>query len=240
MTNDPKHTAEIVSLVEGVGTLATAVYERLRGDIMTGALMPGEKLRVEYLRARYGAGVSPLREALNRLSAEGLVIQQDQKGFHVAGISRHDLSELITTRCWVEETALRKSIEADDPEWEENVVLSYHRLSRTPRSASRERFEVNPAWDRLHRAFHLALIGGCGSHLLLDFCEQLLDRADRYRQLAIQVDQPNRHEPEEHRMIMDAAIEGDADRAVAALTAHYEWTRSILNETIPAFVMAED
>ncbi len=240
MTNDPKHTAEIVCLVDGVGTLATAVCERLRGDIMTGVLVPGEKLRVEFLRARYGAGVSPVREALNRLSAEGLVIQQDQKGFHVAGISRHDLSELITTRCWVEETALRKSIEAADPDWEENVVLAHHRLSRTPRSASEERYQGNPAWERLHRAFHRALIGGCGSHLLLDFCEQLMDRADRYRQLAIRIDQPNRQEPAEHRTIMEAAIAGDADAAVEALTAHYQWTRAILIETIPAFVTAED
>ena len=51
-----------------VGTLATTVYDRLRDDIMCGELAPDEKLRVEFLRARYGAGTSPIREALNRLS----------------------------------------------------------------------------------------------------------------------------------------------------------------------------
>ena len=86
----------------------------------------------------------------------------------------------------------------------------------------------------------MALIGGSGSGLLFDFCEQLMDRADRYRQLAIEVDQPNRAELDEHRAIMEAAIDGDADRAVAELTAHYQWTQSILNETIPAFGLAED
>ena len=77
------------------GTLATAAYERLRQDIVGGRLIPGEKLRVDALRDRYEIGGSPLREALARLSAEGLVAQQEQKGFRVSAISVPDfLSKL--------------------------------------------------------------------------------------------------------------------------------------------------
>jgi DNA-binding GntR family transcriptional regulator len=93
------------------GTLASSVYDRLRYDILSGALPPDEKLRTEALRDRYGVGNSPLREALNRLSADGLVTREDQKGFRVATVSRADLEELVKTRCWLEEIALRQSIE---------------------------------------------------------------------------------------------------------------------------------
>jgi len=69
---------------EPAGTLASSVYDRLRGDILSGSLPPGEKLRTEALRSRYEVGNSPIREALNRLSADGLVTREDQKGFRVA------------------------------------------------------------------------------------------------------------------------------------------------------------
>ena len=87
---------------EPAGTLASSVYDRLRGDILSGSLPPGEKLRTEALRARYEVGNSPIREALNRLSADGLVTREDQKGFRVAAASRADLEELVKTRCWLE------------------------------------------------------------------------------------------------------------------------------------------
>ena len=90
-------------------TLASAAYERLRRDIRIGRLAPGEKLRIDALRAIYEIGASPLREALNRLSAEGLVVQEDQRGFRVPPVSIEDLLELTRTRCWLNEIALRES-----------------------------------------------------------------------------------------------------------------------------------
>ena len=99
---------------EPAGTLASSVYDRLRGDILSGSLPPGEKLRTEALRARYEVGNSPIREALNRLSADGLVTREDQKGFRVAAASRADLEELVKTRCWLEQIALRESIANGD------------------------------------------------------------------------------------------------------------------------------
>src|ERR1700740_254444 len=80
------------------GTWATAAYERIRQEIVGGRLLPGEKLRVDALRDRYEIGGSPLREALARLTAEGLVFQQEQKGFRVSAVSAGDLIELTRTR----------------------------------------------------------------------------------------------------------------------------------------------
>lgn len=219
----------------GGATLASSVYERLRDDILRGVLKPGEKLRVEFLRERYGAGSSPIREALNRLGADGLVEREDQKGFRAARVSAADLVELIKTRCWLEELALRESIRHGGPDWEEGIVLAYHRLSRVPRSESEREYVGNPEWEKLHRDFHMKLIDACGSSWLLEYCGQLNDLANRYRQLAMAAAYPERKRSElaEHREIMDATIDRDADKAVACLMAHYRSTVEIILATMP-------
>lgn len=214
------------------GTLASSVYDMMRQDILKGDLPPGEKLRVEYLRDRYGVGASPIREALNRLSVDGVVMRVDQKGFRVATVSVAELDELIKTRCWLEETAIRESIAAGDDAWEERLVLAFHRLSKAPRSAEQITYAINPDWEVLHRAFHLALIGACGSRWLISYCEQLNDLADRYRQLAVRVTYPRRNELDEHKAIMDAAVNRDPDRAVEVLMDHYRRTAEIIRDSV--------
>lgn len=222
------------------GTLASSVYDMLRDDILSGELEPGEKLRVEFLRERYGVGNSPVREALNRLSADGWVIREDQKGFSVSTVSKDDLLELIKTRCWLEEIALRESIRLGGDQWEEAIVLAFHRLSRAPRSASETAYVRNPDWENLHRTFHMSLIAACESRWLYGFCEQLSDRADRYRQLAARVAYSKRNELEEHRAIMDAAVNRRADEAVELLFAHYRKTANIIVESHPILAAADE
>jgi DNA-binding GntR family transcriptional regulator len=226
-------TSESIGKPEGAaGTLASSVYDMMRQDILKGDLPPGEKLRVEYLRDRYGVGASPIREALNRLSVDGVVMRVDQKGFRVATVSVAELDELIKTRCWLEETAIRESIAAGDDAWEERLVLAFHRLSKAPRSAEQITYAINPDWEVLHRAFHLALIGACGSRWLISYCEQLNDLADRYRQLAVRVTYPRRNELDEHKAIMDAAVNRDPDRAVEVLMDHYRRTAEIIRDSV--------
>ncbi len=226
-------TSEIICKPEdAAGTLASSVYDMMRQDILKGDLPPGEKLRVEYLRDRYGVGASPIREALNRLSVDGVVMRVDQKGFRVATVSVAELDELIKTRCWLEETAIRESIASGDDAWEERLVLAFHRLSKAPRSAEQITYAINPDWEVLHRAFHLALIGACGSRWLISYCEQLNDLADRYRQLAVRVTYPRRNELDEHKAIMDAAVNRDSDRAVEVLMDHYRRTAEIIRDSV--------
>ena len=217
-------------------TVASSVYDQIRLDILTGDLRPGEKLRSEYLRGRYHAGISPVREALNRLATERLVCREDQRGFHVAGVSKAGLIDLTKSRCWLEEIALRESIEHGDEAWEENIVLTFHRLSRTPRSSVETTYAFNPKWERLHREFHNALIAACGSHWLHGFCEQLVDQADRYRQLAAAVSYPKRNEKGEHQSLMEAVIERDADQAVEIQSAHIRKTADIVLEADLSFL----
>src|SRR5579872_2820386 len=68
-------------------TLTASALNRIRSDIIACRLMPDERLRFEALRERYGMGVSPLREALMRLEAEGLVRLEQNKGFRVSEVS---------------------------------------------------------------------------------------------------------------------------------------------------------
>jgi DNA-binding GntR family transcriptional regulator len=220
-------------------TVASSVYDQIRLDILTGSLRPGEKLRSEFLRGRYNAGISPVREALNRLATERLVCREDQRGFHVAGVSKAGLIELIKTRCWLEEIALRESIEQGDDAWEEQIVVAFHRLSRTPRSSQQATYAFNAKWEGLHRHFHNALIASCDSQWLLGFCGQLVDQADRYRQLAAAVSYPKRNERDEHQALMEAALDRNADRAVALQCAHIGKTADIVLDANLSFLPDE-
>jgi DNA-binding GntR family transcriptional regulator len=211
-------------------TTATTVYDRIRDDILSGNLAPAMKLRIEFVCERYGIGASPVREALNRLSQDGLVERRDQRGFYVASVSLEQLDELVKTRCWLEAIALRESIANRTAEWEDRLVLTFHRLSRTKRSLDSNAYTVNPVWEQHHREFHRALIANCGSSWLLTFCTHMGDQADRYRKLAAARIYPQRQSPDEHRTIFEAAIDGDADRAVELLQAHYRRTQTIIEQ----------
>jgi len=220
------------AFADQVPTLARQVMGRLRQDILEGALRPGSRLRIEGLRERYGVGASPLREALSQLAAEGLVLRVDQRGFRVASADPDTLRDLIETRCLVEAAALRSAIARGDGAWEERVLVAHHRLARTSRSSEAERFVPNPDWEARHRAFHLALLDGCGAQALLAFCAELHDRALRFRHLSNQVAWPLRDVAVEHRAICDAAIARRPDDAAALLEAHYRRTGDFLGKAL--------
>jgi GntR family transcriptional regulator, carbon starvation induced regulator len=221
-------------------TTATTVFERIRDDILSGNLAPAMKLRIEFVCERYGIGASPVREALNRLSQDGLVERRDQRGFYVASVSLEQLDELVKTRCWLEAIALRESIANRTTEWEDRLVLTFHRLSRTKRSLDSNAYLINPVWEQQHREFHRALIANCGSSWLLTFCTHMGDQADRYRKLAAARIYPQRQGPDEHRTIFEATIDGDADRAVDLLQAHYRRTQTIIEQEFRSRMADED
>ncbi|HEX4327594.1 MAG TPA: GntR family transcriptional regulator [Burkholderiales bacterium] len=214
--------------VSGSETLATSLYDRIRAEVLAGKLEPARKLQIEFLCDRYSAGQTPVREALNRLTSDGLVERREQRGFAVAPVSIADLKEITKTRCWLEEVALRESMANRSAAWEEALVLAHHRLMKMPRSSSNAGYEENPAWEALHKAFHNALIGACQSRWLIAFCEQLADQLYRYRQLAVHRTYPNRHERVEHQAIVDAVLADDADQAVKLLNKHYQETADII------------
>jgi DNA-binding GntR family transcriptional regulator len=217
-----------VQLAGAPSTQASHVYDRLREDLLSGRLAPSRKLQMRFLIDMYQTGQTPLREALNRLASDGLVEVREQRGFYVRNISRAELAELTKTRCWVESLALRESMAASTPQWEEQLLLAQHRLSRTPRSLKETEFEDNPEWERLHRIFHRTLIGNCHSQSLVAFCGQLADQLYRYRRLSIRKAFPSRHVGEEHLAIATAVMRGNTDEAVRLLMAHYQRTADVI------------
>ncbi|MEJ6846327.1 GntR family transcriptional regulator [Sinorhizobium fredii] len=214
-------------------TLALEGYQKLRTEIITARLAPGTKLRIREICETLGIGLSPIREALNRLASEGLVVQSAQRGFTVASFSLDDLEELTRTKCWINEIGLRQSIENAGPEWEEQVLIAYHRLSRCRRYLGEKISEDNrnPAWDEAHRTFHLTLISGCRSQWLMRFCETLFDASERARALARITGSRPTH-LDEHRDIMEAAVDRDADRAVELLNKHFLKTRDLVRANL--------
>ncbi len=211
-----------------ISTQASTVYDRLQADILTGKLQPGLKLRLKELIEKYDTGNSPLREALNRLSANGMVVREENRGFRVPSASNSELAELTRTRCWLEEIALRESIANGDSAWEERIVLAFHWLARKAQNAKDATFYTSPEWEQHHSEFHLALISACNSDILMDFCAELSQRSFRYRNLAEVVEYRDRHELEEHRELQQAVLSRDADLAVELLHKHYTVTSEIL------------
>jgi GntR family transcriptional regulator, carbon starvation induced regulator len=225
-------------------TAATQVYGALKRDVLNGALRPGEKLQIDLVAARYGAGTNPVREALNRLSAERLVDREDQRGFRVPPLSLEHFRELVKTRCWLESLALSESIGNRTDAWEDDVVLALHRLRRTPLRYADEVDRGggpgdNAEWEARHRAFHRALISNCGSGWLLHFCDELMDQVERFRYISMTNTYPRRDADEEHRLIAEAALAGDAPLATGRLVAQYRLTLRLFEEHVASAAVRE-
>jgi DNA-binding GntR family transcriptional regulator len=206
-------------------TMATSIVKRLRHEILTGELAPGTKLRLEALRERLGLTLSrsPLREALSRLSAEGLVTAEDQRGYRVAPVSEKDLREIATLRINAESLALREAIAKGDAAWEAELVASLFQLNRVKRVDGMP-VEEHEAWERAHRGFHLTLLKACDMPLLLAHCSTLHDLNDRYRRLFLVSNRFDRNAGDEHKNIVEATLERNADLACALLAQHIQRT----------------
>jgi GntR family carbon starvation induced transcriptional regulator len=215
--------------MQGKGTLAMSIYGRLRRDILTGLFEPDERLPLDALGERYRVGLTPLREALNRLSAEELVLREGKRGFRVAPVSRADLADLATTLCWVADVTLRQSLAKGDEAWEEAVVLAAHRLQRLDGRLPSQSTAVDPEWERRHRDFHMSLIAASGLRRINDFFATLIDRYDRYMYLGVDATARwPRDAAAEHKAILEAALARDGDLAVQLSQAHIRRTAEIV------------
>lgn len=202
-------------------TLAETLRERLRNDIILGALPPASKLKLEALSRAYGVSINTMRETLSRLSADGLVVVEGQKGFAVLPVSVEDLREITEMRQLLECHALRLSIANADIDWEARVIGAYHKLSRAEAQVDEQPEQYGADWERFNQEFHEALISNCRSRWLLLYRRTMYDHSLRYRMLSLQTKPfPRSQSAEEHRQILDAALERDADRAERVLAQH--------------------
>lgn len=211
-------------------SLGIALSERIRQDILTARLAPGEKLRLKMLTERYECGASPIREALNQLTTDGWVVRIDKRGFFVSETSRQEFDDILRNRCFMEGEALRRSIELGDATWEEHVLLSHHRLRQLKREDDPTPAEAIAGWEEAHKDFHMSLISGCGSPFLIATCDKLYYLNIRYRHMARRNSIRRRTVVREHQEITELALARQADAAVMALQEHYMVTGRYLFE----------
>ncbi len=205
---------------EPVPTVGENAYRRIRSDIIFGRLPPRQKLKLERLRDSYGASISTLREILNRLSSESLVVAEGQRGFEVAPVSVDNLREIAALRLLLEGHALEESFAAGDMEWEGRVVAAHHKLASLERRMRAGDHSETELWKRYDWEFHQALISACGSAVLMETHAAIFDKYLRYQMIALSF--RGDIAAEEHKVMHDAALERDADKARQVLVRHVE------------------
>src|SRR5262249_8525149 len=165
---------------------------------------------------------------LSRLTSEGLVVAEPQRGFRAAPISVADLRDLTMVRIAIESLCVRRAIAVGTVDWEARLVAAFHRLSRTPERAPGDPLRADDEWAGAHAAFHQALVDGGDSPWLLRLHGQLYAQSERYRRLSIPLDTAERDVGAEHQAILGATLARDAERAAALLARHLSVTTEIL------------
>lgn len=210
-------------------SLTHNVYQQLRTKLLNGTLRPGEKLKISNLCETMSVNLSAVREALARLTSEGLVVAEPQRGFRVAPITTDELVHLTETRIQIESLCVTKAIELGNLDWETAIVASLHRLLHTPRYDELGK-NIAQAWASAHSDFHAALVSACDNVWLLRVREMLVAHSDRYRWLSVATSGRKRDLDKEHSKIADAVLARDPALSVKLLTAHMRLTTEILLE----------
>jgi GntR family transcriptional regulator, carbon starvation induced regulator len=211
-------------------SLTETTYLGLRKDIIDGRYAPGEKLRVEHLKATYDVSGSTLREAMALLVSDSLVVPQAQRGFRVAPMSLADVTDLTRTRIMLECAAVRDAIERGDDQWEARVVSAYHMLSKAEERLGSDVSGVLPEWEQRNQEFHEALVSACPSRWILHFRGILYQQSQRYRQLSAFKSEVPARIHEEHREIFEAVMARDVERTDRVLAKHIGYALTVIQK----------
>lgn len=210
-------------------TLAEIAFRRLRRDIITGVRAPGERLRIERLKATYGIGPTPLREAMQKLAQEGLVVSVGNRGFAVAPLDVAEFQDLNLARTVVETGALTLSIEKGGDDWEARVVAAAYIMAKEDTALADAGNALPESWERANTEFHTALVSACGSKWLLRVRANLHDLCERYRRASVYQRAGDRNLKAEHAAIAEAALARDAATACALVEQHFALTAAALS-----------
>ncbi|HEU0102467.1 MAG TPA: GntR family transcriptional regulator [Mycobacteriales bacterium] len=207
---------------EPLRTRAQWVDRRLRTAILAGELRPGERLRPNELATRLGVSPTPLREALFRLEADGLVESVPHKGTRVTPLTRSSLTQLYELRLLLEPLALGKALDRLAEVDLDAVRASHERL------VALEQAPDLLAREEAHRAFHHTLLVGCASPWLLSLTDSFSVHSSRYRLLSLDARGGHAAANLEHESLLTAFLAGDAPRATELLRAHIERTLDLV------------
>lgn len=212
-------------------TLAGAIADQLRQEILSGAHASGAQLRQDVLAAAYGVSRIPVREALLALEAEGLVQIVPHKGAMVTSLSADEVTDVFDLRVTLETRLLRRSVpllEAEDfTEIDATQTLFADAIARQDRAR----------WGALNARLHLAMYRRAPLPRSLAIVTGLLQTSERYTRLQLASVAAYRRAEREHAELIALCRTGQADAACALLTDHIETVRrdilALLGAAVP-------
>lgn len=230
MTNrtQPRRTTMQHSNPGAEASLTERAYNQLRDALLDRRFEPGEPLRIGELCKQFEAGQGAIREALSRLTSEGLVQARPQRGFRVTPISAEDLRDLTAARIEIEELCLRHAIAAGDVRWEARIIAAFHQLSRTPPLAPGAPRRFDRRFVALHHSFFDDLVSACDSLWLARVRHMLQIQEMRYHGRSPPPMPGERDLVGELRAVMEAAIAREPDRACRLLALHMRRSADVL------------
>jgi DNA-binding GntR family transcriptional regulator len=205
------------------------VHAALRDAILRGTLKPGEVVRQERVARELEVSRTPLREALRMLEREGLVRSERNRSYRVTGFSADDVEQIYVMRLPLEAAAIRLSVPRFDTA---HIAALEGEMAQMETFARRHAYEH---WEVPHRAFHRGLVSGAGERIA-GYLSQLSDHAERYRRYyTTELPRAWTVGVNEHRAILDACGDADADRAAAQLVQHlHHVALSVIRSIDPA------
>lgn len=189
-------------------------YRLLRAELISCRVRPGSRLNIAALQGTLSLSQAAVREALSRLTAEGLVEIERNRGFRVAPVSVAGFRDLAQACLTVEIPCLRSSIAVGGRDWELTLVASYGRACRVLEQVVAGREDVDAYWTE-RQAFHEALLGACENRWLLWSWRMLYAQLMRYRQMYLPLATFELELGATHRTFLDAALARDVETAVA-------------------------
>jgi DNA-binding GntR family transcriptional regulator len=206
-------------------SIVDTVTERLRRELLSGEIEPGGRIRVGELEKRFGVSHIPIREALRRLEAEGLVHTSPQRATLAAGLALEDLVGLYDLRRLIEVPVARRAAEqASSAEIEATrVALAELEIAAATAPDSHEFFER-------HRAFHSALLSPGWSAWIQRVLDQLWQAAERYVRLTMSTFGTKDEAMREHRAMVELLADREAERLAELVDQHLNRTEQTLRE----------
>jgi DNA-binding GntR family transcriptional regulator len=192
------------------------VADRLRRAIIFGELAAGERVKAEELAGRYAVSPTPLREAFQRLRAEGLLIASPNRSWQVAALSPIDMAGVYAARTMLEPLALRLSLRNGTSAWQARASELLHRLGSELDGEKPDPVSLEEA----HEAFHSVLFSSCPAVELLEINRSLRRKSLRYRLQSLGPRGGPQLVLDEHQQLYQTCVDGHVELASELLSRH--------------------
>jgi len=212
-----------VAALDGHRTLGEKAFAALHEAIVSGALAPGQRLRMEKLASALVMTHLPIREAIRQLESRGLVEHIPHRGGRVTEISLEDLRELYDARLVIEPEIISRAAE--------NFSNEDAEAARAALARHAEALQMTEIWAA-HTAFHFALYNPCRSRWLLRLVTPLWESSQRYRMTMPPLNSEMRRKEaqREHEEMLAACEAHDGARAAAVLHNHLVKTANLITD----------